>query len=770
MMYRVSPTVRNSSEWSRVPLAKAIAAACGGCLMSTTVLAQTASEEPQRVSDVQMGTIQVEAAYQGDPARSYTVPETSSATGLDLSPRETPQSVTSVTRQQLDDRQATNIEEALALTPGIAASKLEVGVRTSFRARGYNISNWKVDGLQFQGDSGFSGSGNAINMDLYERVDIVRGANGLLGGTGDPSATVDLIRKRPRREFGGSAYASYGRWDQARVGADLNLPLTADGSVRTRFVVTQSEGDNFRDHESSRARAVLANVEFDLTEDTTFGLGVQHEYNKTFGAGWGANVPIWYASGQLTDLPRSTNLVPEWSYSEYETDTLFASLSHRFNDDWSLDVRAANSNTDVVNNLALAKVNRGTGGRYIGYWDEEDGSGAILNGYYQANDTRQRSVQLDLNGGFELFGSHHDVLLGYSESRTRTRSPEHSCEMYGNTTSVYSSNCMYRATNGLPITDWRDGVDADFGVTPTATGRSGVSETRLRGLYAATRLNVTEPLSVILGARTSYYHTESETASGSTSSQRETGVFTPYAGVIYDLNDHHSLYASYTNVFTPQTRETVSGGMVEPMVGDSFEAGVKGEWFGGRLNTSAAYFRTRQDNTAVLDGDNLTPGGAQAYRAGTGNETEGVDLEIAGAITPNWNVYGGYTYLHFRRVDSDGRNDPTHLFKLSTTYAPGGFLNRWTFGTGLYAQSNIHAISSPAGQPANGYSTGSTPANWPGYATVNAMARYDITDDTSLTLNVDNLFDQHYYERYGFYAGAIYGSPRSAMMTLRTEF
>ncbi|MFI0474129.1 TonB-dependent siderophore receptor [Halomonas sp. HMF6819] len=768
-MQRAPQAFKGAAEWSKTPLALAVGMAWSCAFVSGSVLAQTPFDTAHARQTIEMDTIQVEGTYQGDPARSYTVEDTSSSTGLDLSPRETPQSVTSVTRQQLDDRQAVTLEDALELTPGIALNKTEVGGRASYRARGYDISNWKVDGLQFPGDTGFSGAGSALNLDLYERLDIVRGANGLLGGTGDPSATVDLIRKRPGREFGGSAYASYGRWDNLRGSADLNLPLTEDGSVRSRFVVTQGEGDAFRDNESYRARGALASFEADVTESTTLGVGYQYEYDKTFGAGWGANVPIWFASGRTAELPRSTNLTPEWSFAERETDTVFASLTHRFNDDWTLEIQAAQSNTDAFNNLGLAKVNRGPRGTYIGYW-EEDGGGAVLNGLRSDNETRQRSAQIELDGAYELAGRRHDLAIGYSESHTRSRSFEQNCTMSSATQSAFSEGCMYRATNGLPITDWRNGVDADIALDGARTGRVSTTDTELRGLYAATRLSLAEPLSLILGGRTSYYKTENETTSGDTSSQRETGVFTPYAGVVFDVDDHHSLYASYTNIFTPQTRQTVSGDTVEPIEGDSYEAGVKGEWFGGRLNASAAYFRTRQENSAVLDGANLTPDGNQAYRAGTGNETDGVDLEIAGAITPNWNVYGGYTYLHFRRIDSDGRSDPKHLFKLSTTYAPTGLLNRWTFGGGMYAQSNISAISGPAGQPTDGVSTGSTPANWHGYATFNAMARYDISDATNVTFNVDNLFDKHYYERYGFYAGAIYGSPRSATLTLRTEF
>ncbi|WP_110686355.1 TonB-dependent siderophore receptor [Salinicola aestuarinus] len=769
MTYRASKATGNVFHGSRTPLAAAIAATLGGCLLSTPALAQSAGAETPDDSTTVLAPVTVQGTYQGYPSRSYTVSETSSATGLSLSQRETPQSVTSLTRQQLDDRQVVNIAQALELTPGVTSNETEVGGRTAFRARGYDISNWKVDGLQFPGGSDFSGGGNALNMDLYERVDIVRGANGLLGGTGDPSATVDLIRKRPQKTFGGSAYGRYGRWDQRRIGADLNVPLTEDGSVRSRFVITQQEGNAFRDNESTRARAALANFEADVTEDTTLGLGYQYEYNKTFGAGWGANVPIWYADGEKADLSRSTNLAPDWSYGEYQTDTVFGSVSHRFNEDWTLDVRAAQSDTEAVNHRGLAKVNRGGGGTFIGYWDQ-DGSGAILNGLHNSTDTRTRSVRVDLDGVYDLFGREHEVMVGYNDSRTVERSPEYSCTMSSATASVDSSRCMYRATNGLPISDWRNGVDGDIDLDASRTGRSGKTVTRLRGLYAATRLNVTEPLSIILGARTSNYKTVSDSASGDHTSRSEDGVFTPYAGVVYDLSDNYSVYASYTNQFTPQSEETSSGSMVEPIKGESYETGIKGAWFDGRLNASAAYFRTKQENTAVRDGASLTPTGDQAYTAGTGNETEGLDVEVAGAITPNWNVYGGYTYLHFRRVDSDGRSDPSHLFKLSTTYAPGGSLNRWTFGGGVYAQSHIDAVSGPAGQPSNGVSTGPTDVKWPGYAIWNAMARYDITDATSLTVNVDNLFDQHYYTRYGFYAGAIYGNPRSASVTLRTHF
>ncbi|WP_286912958.1 MULTISPECIES: TonB-dependent siderophore receptor [unclassified Pseudomonas] len=741
------------------------------CVVALAVSGSALAAETQPM-ELQATQIQDSALLPADAAGQlgYTVESTRSSTGLALTPRQTPQSVTSITRQQMDDRDIHTIAQALDTTPGVTANQSEVGGRTDFRARGYSISNWKVDGLQFQGGSDFSGGGNALNMDLYERIDIVRGANGLLGGTGDPSATVNLLRKAPTTTFGGSAYATYGSWDKRRLGADLNLPLSADGRLRSRLVMTQQDANSFRDNQSERARAALANFEFDLDDATTLGAGYQYEYNKVVGGGWGANIPIWYRDGSTTDLPRSTNLAPSWSFGEYTTRTAFGSLQHRFDNDWSLDLKAAQSTSEVLNHRGLAKVNSAGRGRYGGYWDQ-DGSGAVLNGLHSASDTTQQSAQVDLSGPFQLFGRTHQAMVGYNDSRTVAWSPEYSCTMVSDASvSAPALGCQFRANNGLPLTDWHNGVDSDFDMLASRTGRHSKTTTRLQGMYAATRLSITDPLSVIIGLRSTDYSATTRSVGGVRSNQQNHGIVTPYLGAVYDLDDTYSLYASYTDIFNPQTAETESGTKVEPIRGQSYETGIKGAWLEGRLNASAAYFRTKQENKAVLDDGLTTPTGGDAYKAGTGQETDGIDLEIAGALTPNWNVYGGYTYLHFRRVDSDGRSDPSHLFKASTTYRLSGALDRLTVGAGVRAQTNIRAISSPAGQPVNGVSAGATDVNWSGYAIWNAMAKYQVTDDTAVSLNVDNLFDKHYYTQYGFYAGAIYGDPRSVSVGVSTAF
>lgn len=185
-----TPARRNAPR-NQAALMAAISLSAMVGLASQPAIAGTIELDPLNVEGTQP------SADENTGQLGYTVKSTTSSTGMKLTPRQTPQSVTTITQEQMADRQITNIEQALDSAPGVTMSKSEVGGRTEYRARGYPITNWKTDGLQFQGGSDFSGAGSSLNMDMYERIDIVRGANGLLGGTGDPSATVNLIRKRP---------------------------------------------------------------------------------------------------------------------------------------------------------------------------------------------------------------------------------------------------------------------------------------------------------------------------------------------------------------------------------------------------------------------------------------------------------------------------------------------------------------------------------------------------------------------------------------------
>ena len=203
-------------------------------------------------------------------------------------------------------------------------------------------------------------------------------------------------------------------------------------------------------------------------------------------------------------------------------------------------------------------------------------------------------------------------------------------------------------------------------------------------MYAGTRMRLADPLSLVLGGRVSWYKDDA-----GYSVARE---FTPYAGVVYDLDKQHSVYASWTEIFQPQAATDANAQPLKPISGTNYEAGVKGEYFGGALNASAPFSRPAQ-NRGVDDlaGPLPCPGSTWGYcqRASGEVRSEGVELDVAGALTPDWQLSAGFTYVkaQFKR-DSDPANIgkdfnsryPRQQLKLATSYRLSGAAQGWRVG------------------------------------------------------------------------------------------
>ncbi|WP_432380847.1 TonB-dependent siderophore receptor [Duganella sp. P38] len=226
----------------------------------------------------QITKVEVKGQNTGDD--SYSAGSARTSTRMEMSVRDTPQSVSVVTRAFMDDLGLTRIDEALGLTTGVMIGQADTE-RTNFYARGFSINNFQIDGMP-QGS-------NAPLSDtvLYDRVEVVRGATGLMGGTGDPSAAVNMVRKRPGKTLAGSASIALRRWDDRRAEVDLTVPLTADGAVRSRVAVAHQDRDSYMDMYHERKTVGLAIVEADLTPGTLLTAGIDFQRNKPTGATWG---------------------------------------------------------------------------------------------------------------------------------------------------------------------------------------------------------------------------------------------------------------------------------------------------------------------------------------------------------------------------------------------------------------------------------------------------------------------------------------------------
>lgn len=711
----------------------------------------------------------------------YTVDGSPMATGMTLSLRETPQSLSVITRQRIEDQSLNNLDDLMGSVTGITRQQYDNAGRITYRARGFDISNYKTDGLtsKYNGSGGERGA--IVNPVLYQQIEVIRGANGLLGGTGEPSATVNLVRKKPGKQFHSNLGISYGRWDQKRAFVDVNAPSVFDGRLRSRFVVSAQDAGSYLDRMSNKNIDLLANFEADLTRSSKLNFGVQYDRQHVNGGSWGTNVTMWYEDGTPTNLPRSTNPVPKWAFTDNHSTTFFVNLEQYFSSDWKTKISFSHNKFSDEFSHGIAKVNSARKGlpyKWAGFW-RQDGTHAYLNARHGETESKEDSLEWSVNGIFRLFGRNHEVMAGINGSRleeTAYKFDKNNCYIMG-----YDAwqGCMFRA-NSMSIENWKTWDGTYQGFTSFRTDQRSVNTITNYGGYLAGRFDLADPLIAIVGIRLSNYKTQTDEydihnikSRNNKSSYSDSRVLTPYLGMVFDITDNYSVYASYTSVFKPQSSRDPSGNPIKPITGDSYEAGVKSELFNRRLNLSAALFTSQQRNIGEKLKGVFTPTGEQAYRASAkGIRSNGVELDISGAITENWNLYFGYTLLNVDNPNSHELDDPRHVMRLFTTYHLPGVMSGLTIGGGVRAQSYTRSEAFP-GKPVDVSKADccqSVMVNTPGYALFDLMARYTFNDNVNLSFNVNNLLDKTYYRQRGFYNGQIYGEPRSYWASINIRY
>ena len=702
---------------------------------------------------------------------TYAARSTRSATRLPLTLRETPQSVTVITSQQLEDRGVTSLAQAMETTTGVRV--VTDMARPNLYARGLTLTNLQIDGTPMfpsgQAMTGIQGD----NMIAYDRIEVLRGANGLLTGPGEPSGTVTMVRKRPTRTFQAHVQGSLGSWSNRSGEADISGPLDDDGRVRGRLAVGAYDGDYFIDNKSLGGQSLLATIEFDLTPRTVARLGYQHDVYTYDGYSGGTTVPLWYSNGQPYNAPRRLSNTPSELMYDHRTRHLYAGLEHRFNNGWEFQSLVDVSRRDMKYPDTMFLLS-------IPNYPDPSGFGATMNNFLPyPTDDRQVAYHVDFQGPMSLFGREHRLMIGASGWDRRRVVNERLGDLSGQPPDAFAA--------GYPT------LDAGGWFLPYPHRLTGFPRSRQfteqNGLFGAAHWNLADSLKLITGLRVTNYRTHSDLYNGQTgavtransSAFRVRREITPYVGAVWDFRPNLSAYASYADIFKPQNLYDANDNLLEPIVGRNYEIGVKGEFLDRRLNASAAVFRMVQDNLGErapgFPVDYLTPGGNTPYRsAGKGITTQGFELEASGSLRPGWNFFAGYTYAKSENATGDpyDPDQPEHLLRASTTYRLPGDWSAITLGVGTSWNS---AISRPLQRPTGAYQANGKPVTaeqefrqgsvW----LLNAMARYEFTPKLSLLFNVDNLLDRTYYNSIASWAPvAYYGTPRRWRTTLRYQF
>jgi outer membrane receptor for ferric coprogen and ferric-rhodotorulic acid len=713
-----------------------------GAMAFTLTLATNASATESEPEATQLGKISVAGNEEIDV---YLPRSTSTATGLDLSLRETPQSVTVITRARMDDQAIENISSALknavGITTNITSPLGSDGV--SFFARGFEIKNFQIDGTP-RPPAIYGFGETTTDMAIYERVEIVRGATGLMSGAGSPAATINLVRKRPTVETALFFEGEMGSWEHKRVVADVGGALNDSGSLRARAVLAYTEADGYVERSNTTQQVFYGITEADLTDRTLLTAGVEYQEFETDGASRGG-VPLFFADGSLADLPRDSNTGAAWNFLSRETTRLFASVEHVFNNGWSVKLEGEESHPDYDEAFSYL----------YGPFDPQTGVGSDIGTARWASELKQRFFGVTASGAFQWLGQEQQLVFGATHSTAKSKGPDYPGWWSGADYWAALPNAPAFLDNGA--------------FTPPALTQSGFhtgGEIEQQDVYAALHLKPTMRLATVLGLRVSdWKESDWDDFSGAhetTTLTDESSVLTPYAGVLFDITPNITAYASFTSIFEPQGAEDEAGDRLDPLVGNAFEIGLKSEFMDGRLYATIAAFRTEQDNFAVpIPGAPPNSNGNDPYSAEDGTVSKGHELEIVGELATGWQIGGGYAYAKAKDADDITllTEIPKQTFKLFSTYQLRGPLPALRLGGNVRWQGK--AYMDEIGPNGESFTQNSQLA-------VDLMAKYHVSQHLSLSLNVNNVFDENYYSGITWGHG-VYETPRSFLLGARWD-
>lgn len=699
---------------------------------------QAAAPEPQTTEAIERLEIR------GEQQSGYLAGDQQSATKLDISIKETPQTVTVITQERIRDFGLTDLNTALENSATINVEQVETD-RTYYTSRGFELSNFQVDGLGLPLVN--SNSHGRMDSALYERIEVVHGANGVMTGVGSPSATVNMVRKRPKSETQGSVVASLSSWSGKRLEGDFTGALS--DSIRGRVVLVGDDRESYLDRYQNNSQLFYGVVDYAPTANTLITLGHSEHRSDSDGNMWGA-LTLHYGDGTPTNFDSSTNIAANWSQWNVNESRSFVDVETVLTDNWNLRFAYNRVRTDEDSYLFYTYLPDPATGL-----DPDTGLGLL--GYASDFDyaDEQDSYDLYASGRFTLGGLDHEVVVGAN---------------YAALNFVEKSLYDFHTGNGFPAMPALEDWDGNTPFPEFTDGLAGSDiENTQKAIYAQARVSLSLDTKLLVGGRYNEFTTEG--LQYGVDQSRDEGQFIPYVGVTHNVTPSTTVYASYTETFQAQNLRDRNFERLPALTGENAEIGFKTELSNGGALLSAAYFHVKQKNLAVGDGTVTNPNTnapEPVYRAAEGVSSQGIEVELSGELAEG--LQGSIAATSFE-VDGDRTVEdytPENLFRASLTYRPAA-LEQLKVGASFNWQDTISRVQGVVGDSyANAGETIVTTQE--AYGRLNLMASYQFTDAVSLTVNANNVLDKKYINSLLWPTQGYYGAPRNYSATVRWNF
>ncbi|GLZ84004.1 TonB-dependent receptor [Metapseudomonas resinovorans] len=723
-----------------------LASAIGIATASTTGLTIAAEQSKA----LELGTVKVD----GKAAKKTYKVEQSSSVKYTAPLLDTPQTITVVPKEVIQEQQALSLRQVLSNVSGITFNAGEGGGGSgdSINIRGFSANNnIQIDGLR---DSAQTSRTDTFNI---EQVEVIKGPNSVFGGAGTTGGSINIISKQPMDRAFTTLGGGLGTDNYHRLTLDANQPLDGVGSNSAfRVNLMAHENDVPGRDEIDRERwGVAPSLRLGFNDATRLTLSAFHQTDD--------NLPDYGVPAlngkKLGGVSREDYF--GWDNldkDEIEQNAFTANLEHDINDNLRLQNLTRYSRIDRNTIVSASHVNLDgvPPGRYRPAGPQASGRDTT---------TEMWINQTNLRASFDTFGLGHELVTGAEISREDFDLKSYN---HGLGNSVYPGN-GYDLAN--PPGHW---------VGPVNKTVSSYTENQLddKALYVFDTIALSEQWDFNVGLRYDWFKGHSDTF---TAANVQNGSFTSKdeklssrAGLVYKPVENGRFYVAWGNSFNPTAEGIASNGggltaateNLDPEKNETWELGTKWELLGGNLELDGALFRVEKTNAreTMLDGSTQLAGKQRV---------EGVELGLTGHITDQWDVFANYTFQSSETLKAadtaagiarEGQalgNTPPRSFNLWTTYElPEG----WTLGYGARYVSERNVSSS-------------TTAKLDAYWLHNAMVGYQVSKNLDLQLNVNNLFDKDYVERVRLQNGTSarssaieYGDARSAILSATYSF
>jgi len=678
---------------------------------------------------------------------------------------DTPQTVSVIKKEILQEQGATTIMEALRNTPGITMQLGENGNTSAgdtFQMRGFSAqTSLFVDGIRDLG---------AVTRDAFniEQIEISKGPAGADIGRGAASGYINLVSKLPTREEFIAGTASYSSGNNKRLTADVNQTFGSSGAFRLNAVV-QDGGQPGRKVIDNENRAIAPSIAWGLGTPTRLYLYSQHirQDNTPDGGIPSVGLPGFFnASAALRNAPRvdrNTWYGYNTDYEKVDADMVTAKIEHE------LSANATLTNTTRWGKSRMDRILTGINAINVdgapANWTVTRTRQSVL----QDNRIRANTTNVVATVGEHTLSTGLELLSEEQVSPARVGLGTFAAPATALTANLYNPNPNDKLNAFNPV------LNGAFS--------AGKTDTVAAYLFDTWKLN--EQWQINGGVRAEQYSTETTAATLTGTNligsrlKKSDEIYSYKAGALYKPAKNGSVYLAYASSETPpgsanfvlsSQTGNINGPALDPAKTTNVELGTKWDVLREQLSLTAAVYRTENKNEFTIT-DTATQTVSQLGK----RQVEGVELGAIGRITPNWQITAGISTMD-TEIKEGASTSGTNGVGAATRWSPDLTATLWTtynvnsnltIGGGARYTSKQKRVVDPTQNPAT---QAGVPAI-PSYAVADAMVAYKLNKNVDLQLNVYNLFDKFYINTLNNSgARASLGTERSAQLSVRVMF